>query len=219
MLMLVFTVFINRLADIDSQGIPYPVFSYVALVPWQFFSASVGNGADSITGNQHVVTKIFCPREVFPLTTVAVALADMIVSIVVLGFIMAITTTAPTAQSFMAIPLFLLQLVFGAALGMGAAAIAVYLRDIRSVIPLILQLMLFATPIAFGIDVIPGKWHWLYATLNPLAPIIDGYRRCVLFGQWPQWDLLAYGTASIVVVSLACYWIFKKLETGFADVI
>jgi ABC-type polysaccharide/polyol phosphate export permease len=219
MLMLVFTVFIQRVADVPTLGIPYPVFSYVALVPWQFFSASVGNGADSITGNQHVVTKIFCPREVFPLTTVAVAAADMVVSLGVLGIIMAITTTAPTAQAFMAVPLFALQLVFGCALGMGAAAVAVYLRDVRSIIPLILQLMLFATPIAYGMDQIPGEYRWIYSLANPLAPIIDGYRRCILLGQWPQWDLLGLAAISIVVISLVCYWLFKKLETGFADVI
>lgn len=217
-LMLVFTVFFKRVAKVDTGDIPYPLFSYVGLLPWSFFSTAVSQGSQSLTNNSALLNKVYCPREVFPLSSVLVASVDTTISLCVLAFLFAVYTYAP-APTFYWIPvLFAIQLAFTLGVCLVTSSVLVYFRDLRQAMPILLQLGLFATPVAYGIDAIPGSFRWVYCLVNPLAAVIDGYRRTVLEGQAP--DLALLGLASVTAFSLLIggYALFKRLETGFADV-
>jgi ABC-2 type transport system permease protein/lipopolysaccharide transport system permease protein len=218
MYMLVFSFFFSRVSEYDTNGVPYILFSYVGLLPWQFFGTSVANGSGAIIGNLPIVGKIFCPREVFPLTEVTVAFTDMFVSFGVLLTLFAATTTMPKIESLYVIPIFALQLVFTSALAIVASGISVHVRDVRNLVPMGLQMLLFITPVAYGFDVIPGHWRWVYSLVNPMAPILEGYRRGILYGQAPQWGYLGLALITTVFVTVGGWLLFKKLETTFADV-
>lgn len=218
LMMVVFTVFFKRVADVQTFGVPYPLYSYVGLLSWTFFSGALAKGAVSITQNLTLLNKVYCPREVFPISSIATAGVDTVIATSILGVLFVIYRFMPHLESFWVPVLMLIQLAFTAGLTMALAAVIVYVRDIRQVLPMILQLGLFATPVGYGLEVIPREWWPLYSALNPLAPIIDGYRRTVFFGEQPRLDLVAIATASSLIVLVGGYVLFKRLETGFADV-
>jgi ABC-2 type transport system permease protein/lipopolysaccharide transport system permease protein len=175
-------------------------------------------GGLSLLHNQALLTKVYAPREVFPLAAMAVAGIDLVVSLIALGALFLITGEAPRWTSIWVAPLFVIQLAFTAGCTILVSAVVVRLRDVRHVLPIVLQLGLFATPVAYGFDdLVKGGMVWLYAALNPLAPVIDGYRRSVLWGEQPQWGPV--GVAALVSgLMLICgYRLFKRLEIGFAD--
>lgn len=215
---LVFTVLFDRVATIDTQGTPYVLFSFLGLLPWTFFSASVSAAASSLVGNVSLLNKINCPREVFPLTGLVVAAVDAALSLAVLVVLFAVTGYAPRAEAVWA-PLYLVVgVAFTVAVALFASIVVVYLRDLRHALPLILQLGLFATPVVYGLDVISPVWVNVYVVANPLAAVIDGYRRTILLGQAPDWGLLALAATSSGVLLVASFALFKRLETGIADV-
>lgn len=218
LMMVVFTVFFKRVADVQTFGVPYPLYSYVGLLSWTFFSGALAKGAVSITQNLTLLNKVYCPREVFPISSIATAGVDTVIATSILGVLFVIYRFMPHLESFWVPVLMLIQLAFTAGLTMALAAVIVYVRDIRQVLPMILQLGLFATPVGYGLEVIPREWWPLYSALNPLAPIIDGYRRSVFFGEQPRLDLVAIAAASSLIVLVGGYLLFKRLETGFADV-
>jgi ABC-2 type transport system permease protein/lipopolysaccharide transport system permease protein len=220
MLMFVFTFVFTKFASIKTGGVPYPLFAFIGLIPWTFFSNSVTTGGMSLVSNMQIVNKVYCPREVFPVSALAVALIDAVLSIVVLGVLFAIEGFAPKPETFY-VPVFLPAL-FAFTLGITIAfsALLVYLRDMRHVLPLLVQFALFATPVAYGVNVIAHSTAniLIYSALNPLVPVIDGFRRTVLLGTDPDWDGLAVGTASAFLVLAFSYWLFKRLEGGIADI-
>jgi ABC-type polysaccharide/polyol phosphate export permease len=216
--MIVFSVFLNRVANIDTDGVPYPLFAYVGLLPWGLFQGSITNGSSSLISNMLILKKVACPREVFPLTSVLVATVDMMIAMSVLVVLFIIYGTSPTATAFW-VPLILLaQFCFTIGVTLIAAVSTVYVRDLKQTIPLFVQLLLFATPVAYGTNSIPKSIRSVYGYINPLAPIIDGYRRTVLFGLPPDWDTFIPALGTGVVVLVLGYLFFKKLEAGIADV-
>jgi ABC-type polysaccharide/polyol phosphate export permease len=217
-LMAVFTLFFNRLANIDTGPAPYALFAYLGLLPWTFFSTSVNQGGQSLILNIPLLNKVSFPREVFPIASVAVAGLDMAVALGALGVLFVITGFVPRATSAWVPLLLLIQVAFTLGIAMVASAMIVYLRDLRHALPVFLQLGLFATPVAYGIDVVPARFQQLYVVVNPLAAVIDGYRRTVLFGQGPRWDLVIPAAVSAFVVIVIGFLVFKRMETGFADV-
>lgn len=218
LLTLVFTVFFSRVAKVNTGGVPYPLFTYLGLLPWTFFSGSLSQGGLCLLNNVSLLNKVYCPREVFPIASVVVASVDMAVALPTLGVLLAIEAYAPKWTSVWVPVLLLVQVAFTLAVTMVTSVIVVYLRDVRHILPIVLQLGLFATPVAYGIQVVPRSLWWLYSALNPLAPVIDGYRRTVLLGQAPRLSLLAIGAASSAVWLFGGYLLFKRLETGIADV-
>jgi ABC-type polysaccharide/polyol phosphate export permease len=219
LLMVVFTVFFKRVADIKTpEDIPYPLFSYIALLPWTFFSGSLARGAVSITQNLTLLNKVYCPREVFPLAAVAIAAVDTTIAVSILGVLFVIYQFMPQTEIVWLPALMAVQLAFTIGVTLIFSALVVYLRDIRQLLPMILQFGLFATPIGYGLEVIPEKYWPLYSLLNPLAPVIDGYRRTVLLGAPPRLGLLAIGAFSGTLLLIFGYLLFKRMETGFADV-
>jgi ABC-type polysaccharide/polyol phosphate export permease len=219
LLMLVFTLVFPRVAKVSTNGAPYPLFAYLGLLPWAFFSTSVSSGGQSIINNITLLNKVYCPREVFPTASVGVAGADSVVAVVVLCLLFVVTGFVPHPDAVWIPLLLVVQIAFTLAVTMVISAVMVYLRDLRHALPIILQLGLFATPVALSIDdLVPARWQTLYVAINPLAAVIDGYRRTLLHGLPPRGDLLLTAAAATLVALVGGYALFKRLETGFADV-
>jgi ABC-type polysaccharide/polyol phosphate export permease len=217
-LMAVFTLFFSRVARVDTGGIPYPLFAYVGLLPWTFFSNSVNQGGQSLIQNIPLLNKVYFPREVFPLASVLVAGLDGLVALSALALLFVVTGTLPQVTSYWVPVLLVVQVAFTLGVTLVVSAVIVYLRDLRHALPIVLQVGLFATPVAYGIDVVPARLQTLYSIINPLAPVIDGYRRSVLLGLAPNWDLLLPGAIASLAWLVGGYLLFKRMETGFADV-
>ncbi len=214
----IFTLVFSRLVRVDTGTTPYPVFAYVALVPWTFFTTALTMGIPSLVNNMNLVTKIYFPREILPLGTILAALLDLAVSGVVLAAMLGVYRMPFTAAVLWVIPLLAVQLVFTVGVTLAGSATIVFFRDVRFVVPLLLQVWMYATPVIYPIDLVPEGMRALY-WLNPMAGIIDGYRRVLILGQAP--DPAGMGTAvAVSIVLLLCgYLLFKRLEPHFADVI
>jgi ABC-2 type transport system permease protein/lipopolysaccharide transport system permease protein len=172
LLMGVFTIVFTKFTRVDPHGAPYVIFAYIGLVPWTFFSTSLSSGGNSLVGNLSIVNKTYCPREVFPLAAIVVALVDTVISVLVLGIIFVVTGTVPKAQTAYAPLIILVLLAFTIGTTLIVSSLLVYLRDLRHALPLLLQLGLFATPVAYGLELI-SKEHStlvLYSAINPLGP-------------------------------------------------
>jgi ABC-2 type transport system permease protein/lipopolysaccharide transport system permease protein len=217
--MIVFTVFFRRVANVDTQGIPYPVFTYVGLLPWTFFSSAVMRGGLSLLSNAALLNKVYCPREVFPLAGIMSAAIDTLIALGVLGVLFVVTGVTPQPTSVLVPVLLVIQLAFTIGVTLLVAAVVVHFRDLRHALPLALQFGILATPIAYGLEVIPQNVRVIYEVLNPLAPIIDGYRRVILFGQPPLWETLVPAALASFVWLAGAFVLFKHLEIGFADVV
>lgn len=218
-LMLVFTLVFTNLEQVATQGVPYPLFAFIGLVPWSFFSSSVMTGGTSLTMNTPLLNKLYCPREVFPLGSIAAAAVDATISTLVFAVLLAIEGRAPARQALYA-PIFLLILVvFTVGVTIAISAAVVYVQDLRVALPLVVQLGLFATPIAYGAGVVAtsNSGRALYSAVNPLVPVIDGLRRTVLLGEGPDWTSVLAGGSSALLLLAAGFILFKRLETGLAD--
>ncbi len=220
--MIAFTVIFTKVAKVNTHapGVPYALFSYMGLLPWTFFSSSLQSGGLSLVGNTPLLNKLYCPREVFPIAAIVDAAFDALIATVVLLFLFPIEGFAPKLESLY-IPLLLIPLVavtLGATLAV--SVIVVYLRDLRLVLPIIIQVGMFVTPVIYS----PATLFQhkavlvLYSALNPLVPVLDGLRRTVLEGLAPNWLSLGVGTASSLLILLGGFILFKRLETGIADV-
>jgi len=218
-MMLVFTLLIRRALTVDTGGAPYQLFSYLGLLPWGFFTAIVSGGGNSLVANTALMNKIHCPREVFPVASLVVASFETAIQALMLGVLFIVFGYAPKAQAVWALLLLPIQVAFALGAALIVSSIIVYLRDVRHALPIILQLGLFATPVAYGIEIIPQHLRWLYALLNPLGPVIDGYRRTILLGKLPDWDLVGLAAITATIVLFGGFALFKRLETGFADVV
>jgi ABC-type polysaccharide/polyol phosphate export permease len=220
-LLVVFAIFFTRVADVDTGGAPYALFAYLGLLVWTFFSTSVSGSSQSLLTNAALLNRVYCPREVFPLGSVGVAATDTLTALLGLVVLFPLTRTTPTFSLGTGAELGILIAVavaFTVGVSLLASVLVVYLRDLRHLLPLLLQMGLLATPVAYGLDAIPPQWRVWYSFLNPLAPVIDGVRRVLLDGQSPRWDLVAAGATTATVVLVGGYLLFKRLETGLADI-
>jgi ABC-type polysaccharide/polyol phosphate export permease len=218
LLMLVFTVFFQRAAHVATQPAPYALYAYLGLLPWTFFSSSVSDGALSMVTNSALLNKVYCPREVFPMASVVVAALDTVLATSALAVLFLVFGYAPRATSVWVPLLLLILAAWTVGVTLIVSVITVYLRDLRHALPVLLQVGIFATPVAYGLDKVPSSFRAIYATLNPLAPVIESLRRCVLYGKNPDWHLLGPAAAFAFAVLGLCYVAFKRLETGIADV-
>ena len=217
-LMVVFTIFFKRVAVIETGGPPYALFSYVGLLPWTFFSSSVATGGLSLITNHGVMNKVACPREVFPLSSVIVAGVDTMLAMIALGVLFIINGFAPRATTVWVPLIFLVQVAFTIGVTLLISSIMVYVRDLKHAIPLVLQIGLFATPVAYGFNDLPESIRGIYGYVNPLGPVIEGYRQTVLLGHAPDWGMLLPAAGSSVVFLCVGFVLFQRLATGFADV-
>jgi ABC-type polysaccharide/polyol phosphate export permease len=212
-------ILFHRVAGVvASGGVPYSLFVYVGLLPWTFFSAGTSVGASSVLNDKALLSKSRFPREVFPLSSVAVAGVDAVMALVPLAVLFVLEGTAPSLTTPVAVVPLLVLVAFTTGAALGLSAVVVHLRDIRLALPILLQIGLFLTPVAYGLDFIPAWARLAYCFVNPVAPVIDGFRRTILEGEMPQWDYLAAGAFTASVVLVGGYTLFKRLEGSFADV-
>lgn len=177
--MVVFTIFFGRLAKVPSDGVPYPLFSLAALVPWTYFSAAVTNGSSSLVGNQHLIAKVYFPRVLVPLAAIIMPAVDLAVSFSMLIVLMVWYHVAPTG-AILLLPLYVVLGVLTAfAVTLWTSALSVRYRDARYVLPFLVQIWLFVTPVAYPASLVPERWRLLYA-LNPMTTVIEGFRSALL---------------------------------------
>ncbi len=216
--MVVFSVIFGQLVKVPSDGVPYPIFAYCGLLPWQLFAQSLAESGNSIVNNERLVTRVYFPRLVIPLSTVLVSLLDFAVAGIILAGMMAYYQIVP-AVGVWALPFLVIQAVC-AALGIGLwlSALNVQYRDIRHVIPFLTQCWLFATPIAYPSSLVPRQWRALLG-LNPMAGVVEGFRWALLGGKSDVGGLLALSVLITIglLVSGAIY--FRRMERTFADVL
>jgi ABC-type polysaccharide/polyol phosphate export permease len=217
-LMVAFTLVFQKVAKVDTEGVPYALFSYMGLLPWSFFNSSISTGATSMVTNVPLLNKIACPREIFPLSCVADATVDSFMAGIALGALFLVNGFMPKATSYWALLALPVQVIFTIGLTLLLSALVVYIRDLRHGMPLMLQLGLLVTPVAYGFNIIPRDFRWLYSLVNPLGPVIDTYRRSILMGKAPRFEYLGLGAAGAVLLLVISYWAFKRMETGLADV-
>ena len=219
-MMLAFSLVINRVVKVHTGGVPYPVFAYMGLLPWTFFSSSISTGGLNLVNNSELLNKLYCPREVFPIAGIFDAMVDAAIATVILLALFPITGTAPKIETFYLPLLLVVMLMFTLGLTLAISAVVVYARDLRLVLPLAIQLGLFVTPVMYSSSSISHSKTFLlvYSAFDPLVPVIDGMRACVLHGLAPEWASLGVGAASAVLVLLGGFMLFKRLETGMADI-
>ena len=200
MTMAIFTVIFGNFAKIPSDGLPYPIFSYAALLPWNLFSSSLNRGGESVVNNANLVTKIYFPRLILPLSSVLSPMADFAIAFVILIGMMIWFGIAPTVGILM-LPIFVILAICTAlAMGLWLAALNVRYRDVRYTIPFLIQIWMFASPVAYPVSMVPEKWRWLYS-LNPMAGVIEGFRWALLGNQSPDFSVIGdqrysrYGSA------------------------
>ena len=217
--MIVFTVVFGRLANLPSGGVAYPIMVFAALLPWQFFASALSDSGNSLIANSHLVSKIYFPRIIIPISAIAVSLVDFGASCLVMIGLMAWYGYLPPIQAVF-FPIFLfMAYVISAGLGMFLAALNVKYRDFRLIIPFIVQLGLYISPVGFSSVVIPDEWRLVYA-LNPMVGVIDGFRWCLLGAE----HVFNYESFVIsLMVGGVLLWIgvryFRSTEKSFADVI
>ena len=217
-LALVYTVIFRIVTRMPSNGLPYPVFAYCALLPWTFFSTSLTNSSSGMIGHTQLITKVYFPREIIPLTYVIAGLADLAIASTVLAGMMAFYGIKPTWQALYLIPILLVAVLFTAALALIFSAVQVRFRDIGLALPLLLQLWMFASPVVYPLSAVP-RWLRGWYELNPLAGVVEGFRRVLLEGKPPDFPSLEIAAVISAVLLPLCYLFFKNREATMADII
>jgi lipopolysaccharide transport system permease protein len=216
--MVVFSVFFGRLAHISSGDVPYPIFTYVALVPWVYFANALSQASNSLLEHERMITKIYFPRLLLPISATLSGLLDFVISFVILIGMMIWYHLMPTVYIWL-VPFFILMATLTAlGVGLWLSALNIQYRDVRYVIPFLVQFWLFATPIAYPSSLVPEKWQALYG-LNPMAGVVEGFRWALLGSQPQSMWLLLVSFAVVIVVLVSGLYYFRRMEETFADVV
>jgi lipopolysaccharide transport system permease protein len=215
--MVVFTIFFGRLAKIPSDGLPYPIWSYAALLPWMYFAQAMNQASQSLVGSANLITKVYFPRLIVPISAVLSGLLDFAIALLVLVAMMLYYGIAPTAATLLLPGFLILALVASLGVGLWLATLNVEYRDIRYVVPFLTQFWLFATPVVYPSSLLPEPWRTL-SGLNPMTGVVEGFR-WVLLGTSPPGVMLAVSVLVAVglLVSGALY--FQRVEEHFADLV
>ena len=217
--MIIFTLFFGRLAKMPSDGMPYPIFVYVGLLPWTYFANAVSGSGNSLVGSANLITKIYFPRLIVPASASLAGLLDFFVSMFVLGILMIHYSFVPSLGGLFLFP-FLVGLTFLCAVGVGLwlSAMNVQYRDIRYAIPFLVQVWMFVSPVIYPVSIVKEKYQWLLA-LNPMGGVIKAFRASILGHQPIDWLLLGLSTAMILLILASGLFYFRRMEKVFADVV
>ena len=217
-LMLIYTLVFSVIARVPSTGAPYALFAYAALLPWTYFSTALTNATNGLVSHAHLVTKVYFPREILPLSYVIAALFDLLMASSILLALMLYYRVPFTLNALWVVPVIFVLTVFLTATALLLSATQVRFRDIGMAMPLLLQLWMFATPVVYPLEQVPQRFRGLYV-LNPMVGVVDGFRRAVILGEAPDLRLLALSAGVSLVLLPAAYVYFKRVEATVADVI
>lgn len=216
--MIVFSLFFGRLAGIPSEGVPYPVFSYAAMLPWQYFANAITGSSNSLVGSAHLLSKVYFPRLIIPLASVLPPLIDFCIAFTVLLGMMAYYGILPT-WNVVWLPFFLLlALVTALGVGLWLSALNVQYRDVRYAVPFMVQFWLFASPVTYPSSLVPEAWRPLYG-LNPMAGVIEGFRWALLDTGTPPGPMMAVSALVALALLVSGAYYFRRMESTFADVV
>ena len=218
MTMVIFTLVFGKFAKVPSDGLPYPIFAYTALLPWIYFSQAISRSSTSVVGGANLIRKIYFPRLIIPISAAVAPLVDFAIAFVILLGMMVWYGTAPN-WGVLALPLFLLlALVTSLAVTFWLSALNVVYRDVSYIIPFLTQIWMFASPVAYPISLVPEKWRLLYS-LNPMVGVIEGFRWALLGKESPDFGVMVLSTAVVLVIFISGIVYFKHMERTFADII
>jgi|SRR5262245_27537045 len=218
MTMLVFTVIFNFFAKMPSDGLPYPIFTYTALLPWSFFANALSRCSGSVVGQAHLVTKVYFPRLIAPLSAAVSGIVEFAITLVLLLGMM-VWYHIPLTWAAVTLPLFLLiALITALGVGLWLSALNVQYRDVGYIIPFLVQVWMYASPVAYPISVVPERWRLFYS-LNPLVGVIEGFRWAMLGTENPDFTMMAVSAGIVLVLLLGGLAYFRRMEHTFADVV
>jgi lipopolysaccharide transport system permease protein len=216
--MVIFTFIFGRVANFPSDGAPYAIFSFAALLPWMYFSGALTGVTVSVVSSQQLLTKVYFPRLVLPLANAAVGLVELAVQAVVLALLMVWYRFSPGWQ-LLCVPAFVVMaVVVSLAFGLWLTALNVKYRDIGQIVPFLLQAWMWLCPIVYSSSMIPPKWRLLYG-LNPMVGVIEGFRWSILGTSTPDWTMMAVSFGVVAAILVSGLYYFRKAETTFADII
>jgi lipopolysaccharide transport system permease protein len=217
--MVVFSLFFGKLAKVPSDGIPYPIFSYAALIPWTFFANGLNESSNSLVGSANLIRKVYFPRLVIPISGVLGGLPDFALSFTVLIGMMVYYGVYPTAASLLWLPVFLLvALTTALGVGLWLSALNVEYRDVRYTIPFVTQIWLFATPVAYPSSLLDQPWRTVYG-LNPMVGVVEGFRWALLGTNTAPGPMIIVSSLAAVIILIGGVFYFRKMEKTFADVV
>jgi lipopolysaccharide transport system permease protein len=216
--MVIFTIVFSRFGHVPSDGVPYPVFAFCALLPWQLFAFALSESSNSVVANQRLITKVYFPRLIIPLAAVCVGLADFVVGLLVLAGLMAYYGILPGAAIW-TLPLWtLLAVATALAIGLWLSALNVRYRDVRYTLPFLTQMWLFATPVAYPISLVPPHWRPLFA-LNPMVGVVEGFRWALLGNAASPGMSVVISTGAVLAILTGGLFYFRRTEQTFADIV
>jgi len=214
----IFTVFFGRLGGIPSDGVPYGLWSFTGLVPWTFFAQGLTQSANSLVQSQNLLRKVYFPRLAIPVGTVLSTVLDLVLSFVVLLAFMLYHGVVPTARAIWVLPLAVLAFTSALGVGLWFAALSVRYRDVRYVVPFLVQFWLFATPIAYPSSLLAPRWQTLYA-INPMTGVVEGFRWALLGANTSPAAMIAVSTLTALLVLIGGAFYFRSAERTFADLV
>ena len=218
--MVIFSVIFGRLAKLPSDGIPYPIFTYVALLPWHYFAGCLTGASGSLVGGAGLVSKVYFPRLILPLSNLFSGLVDFCISFTVLiGMMIWYRGQITVTWGVLCLPLFiLLAMMTALAVGLWLGSFMVRYRDVGHLLPFITQVWMYLTPVAYSASLVPGRWRLVYA-LNPMAGVIDGFRWALLGRSQPDWGAMAISTAATILILIGGLYYFRRTEKTFVDIV
>lgn len=217
-LMLIYTLIFSFIARVQTDGVPYAIFAYAALLPWTYFATSLGNATNALVSHSELVTKVYFPREILPLSYVIAALCDFLIASTVMVGLMLYYRVSLTVNVFYAVPIVMVLTLFITAMVLILSATQVRFRDIGVAVPLLMQVWMFATPVVYPLSAVPARFRSLYV-LNPMVGTIENFRRVVLQGMSPDFYTLGVSAAVSFVLLIASYIYFKHVEATVADLV
>jgi ABC-type polysaccharide/polyol phosphate export permease len=216
MQILVLTFVFSTILLIPSLGIPFPLFLFVGLLPWMFFSNALATATDSIAGSASLVTKVYFPREILVMAAVFSKIVDLLFGLLILLGLMIVYSEAPSWTVVWVPAIFAIQLLFTVGLALPLAALNLYFHDVRYLVGVVLLAWFYMTPVLYPVDIVPERFKIIF-DLNPLALFVNAYRRVLLMETSPGWDRLLLGFAVAFLTFVVGYYLFKRMEAGFAD--
>ena len=216
--MVVFSLFFGALAKIPSNGLPYPIFYYCALLPWLYFAGALQNATNTVVEQQRVITKVYFPRILLPMAAVCSGLVDFAIGFLVFVAMMFYYGIFPGAAILVLLPLLLLAVLTALACGLWLSALNAMYRDVRYIVPFLVQFWMFASPVAYPASLVPERWRWLYG-LNPMAGVIEGFRWALTGQGQPPGLMLAASAGVVLVLLFGGLVFFQRAEGTLADVV